>query len=390
MLFERIDLDVVSGQLDKMGVDGWLLYDFHGLNPTAKRIIGHRGMGTRRIFVWLPAGGAPVAIVHRIELQPFDEFPGEVRCYSTWQELHRELGQIVEGKKVAMEISPADAVPYLDRVPYGVVDLLQRVIGATIVDSADLVTRFAATWSGAELADHIDAAKILARVANDNLLFAVNQVGNITEFELQQKVVGELQDAGLKLNDPPIVGFGPGSGSPHYEPSEENPRVLEANQVVLLDLWAGKSLDTVFADQTWMGFSGTNPPEKVTEVWELVRNARDSVLDYIETSYGSKPLTGKELDVVARDVIKAGGYGDHFTHRTGHSIDIDLHGSGPHLDSYETADGRALLQGVGFSVEPGIYLDGEFGVRTEVNVHLGAAGPLVTPDVVQSGLILAS
>jgi Xaa-Pro dipeptidase len=389
MLFERVDLEAVSAQLEAMGVDGWLLYDFHGLNPTAKRVIGYGGMATRRLFVWLPVRGAPVAIAHRIELQPFGEFPGEVRPYATWQELHRELGKLVEGKTVAMEISLADAVPYLDRVPFGVVDLLQRVVGATVVDSADLVTEFAAAWSKTELIDHIDASKILSRVANENLNFAVNQVGQITEFELQQKVITELEEAGLHLNDPPIVGFGPGSGSPHYEPSEDRPRVLEADQVVLLDLWAGKSLETVFADQTWMGFSGKNPPEKVIEVWELARGARDAVLDHIRDNYLSKPLTGKELDEISRGHIKDGGYGEFFTHRTGHSIDIDLHGSGPHLDSYETADERCLRPGVGFSVEPGIYMDGEFGVRTEVNVHLGADGPLVTPERLQSEIIVA-
>jgi Xaa-Pro aminopeptidase len=193
------------------------------------------------------------------------------------------------------------------------------------------------------------------------------------------------------FNEPPIVGFGPNSAKPHYEPHPGKDAVLQSGDLVLLDLWAGRSRDTVFADQTWIAFAGNRVPDRVRTVWDTVRRARDAAIDTIRvaTSEG-RPIAGHEADRAARAVVEAAGYGDAFVHRTGHSIDRDLHGSGPHLDDYETHDDRELVRGVGFSVEPGIYLTGEFGIRSEVNVYMGAAGPEVTPREPQVEMIVRS
>jgi Xaa-Pro dipeptidase len=188
----------------------------------------------------------------------------------------------------------------------------------------------------------------------------------------------------------PIVGFGPNSANPHYEPHAGRDATLRRGEVVLLDLWAGRSLTTVFADQTWMGFAGSRAPAQVTRVWETVRGARDAAVAVVQGAVAAgRPIAGYEADRAARAVVDAAGFGDRFVHRTGHSIDRDLHGSGPHLDDYETHDDRQLVPGVGFSVEPGVYLPGEFGVRSEVNVHWGEAGPEVTPRAPQTRLIVA-
>jgi Xaa-Pro aminopeptidase len=188
----------------------------------------------------------------------------------------------------------------------------------------------------------------------------------------------------------PIVGFGPNSANPHYEPHAGKDATLERGQVILLDLWAGRSRTTVFADQTWMGYAGPRPPDQVIKVWDTVRNARDAAVALVkDAAMRGRAVAGFEADRAARGVIEAAGFGDRFVHRTGHSIDRDLHGSGPHLDDYETHDDRRLLPGVGFSVEPGIYLPGEFGVRSEVNMHWGPSGPEVTPRAPQTELIVA-
>jgi Xaa-Pro dipeptidase len=200
--------------------------------------------------------------------------------------------------------------------------------------------------------------------------------------------VDAIHAAGLEFDHPPIVGFGPNAADPHYEPIAGKDRTLESNQVVLIDLWGGATLGTVFADQTWMGFSGPRPPERVQRVWEVVRDARDAAVERVlRTVASGKPLHGFEIDRAARDVIEAAGFGDYFVHRTGHSIDRDLHGSGPHCDDYETRDDRVLMPGVGFSIEPGIYLTGDFGVRSEINMYWGPDGPTVTPAVPQRELI---
>lgn len=375
--------------LEGIGADAWLVFDFHGLNPVAKRLLDLRGLNTRRIFVLFPKKGEPVAVAHRIELQGFEGFPGRIVPYSGWGELHAALAPLVSGRTLAMEISPDDAVPYLDRVPWGVVGLLTR-LGATIVPSGDLVTRFAATWSAAEWDDHRAAAEILATVAREELARAVGEADRgLTETAMQSRVVAAVERRGLIFNELPIVAFGPNSANPHYEPSVGRGAPLARGDVVLLDLWAGRSRDTVFADQTWMGFAGGDPPPKVKTVWETVRAARDAAVSAVQGAAAERrPIAGFEADRAARAVIERAGFGPAFLHRTGHSIDRDLHGSGPHLDNFETADTRLLIPGIGFSIEPGVYLPGRFGMRSEINVFLGDTGPELTPPAPQQELLL--
>jgi Xaa-Pro aminopeptidase len=373
------------------GADAWLLFEFHGLNPVARRVIGlpEGGLSTRRLFVLLPGEGDPVAVAHRIELQPLEDFPGRIIPYSRWEELHEALGSLVKGRTVAMEISPDDAVPYLDRVPWGVVELIRR-LGARVVPSGALVSHFAARWTPEEIEDHRTAAEILAQVARAELARAVREAdGGLTETALQSRVIAAVEAQGLVFDTPPIVAFGANSANPHYEPRPGSDAMLRRDQVVLLDLWAGRRRTTVFADQTWMGFAGPRPLERVAEVWHVVRGARDAAVGAVlSAAAAGRAIAGYEADRAARRVVEAAGYGDAFLHRTGHSIDRDLHGSGPHLDDYETHDDRRLVPGIGFSVEPGVYLPGEFGVRSEVNMFWGPHGPVMTPAEAQQELVV--
>jgi Xaa-Pro dipeptidase len=337
-------------------------------------------MNTRRLFVLLPRTGEPVAVAHKIELQGLETFPGRVIPYARWSELHEALASLVAGRTLAMEISPRNGVPYLDRVPFGVVELLQG-FGARIVPSGLLVSRFAARWSPEELEDHRFAAEVLAEVARSTLREAArDRTGRLSEAALQATVVAAVEARGLVFDEPPIVGFGPNSAKPHYEPRAGSDAVLQEGDLILLDLWAGRRRNTVFADQTWIGFAGSEVPSRVREVWQTVRSARDATIASLRRAAAErKPIAGYEADRAARAVVEAAGFADAFVHRTGHSIDRSLHGSGPHLDDYETHDDRVLLPGVGFSVEPGIYLPGAFGIRSEVNVYMTEAGPEVTP-----------
>ncbi len=253
-------------------------------------------------------------------------------------------------------------------MPHGVVELVQS-LGGRVVSSAPLVTQFAARWSGAELAGHRRAAQVLAEVAGDALRWAGAETARgaeVREVTVQRRVLDALERAGLITDEPPIVGFQEHSALPHY---------------------------SVFADQTWMAFAGRSPDGEVRRVWETVRQARDAVVERLRDRWGKGNgergrVTGAELDDVARGVIREAGYAEFFVHRTGHSIDRELHGSGPHLDNFETADTRRLIAGVGFSVEPGIYLPGRFGMRSEINVFLDETGAEVNPRVPQQDLLL--
>ena len=389
-LLDGFDFPALRQLLGELGADAWLLYDFHGINPAATRVLGIKGMGTRRFFVLLPRDGKPVALAHRIELASFDGFPGEVRPYAAWRELHDKLGALVSGKTVAMEVSPGDAVPYLDRVPHGVIELIEG-FGARVVSSGTLITRFAARWSASELAGHRRAAEAIAQIAQENLRWAGAELARgaeVRETGVQARVMEAFTRAGLVTDHPPIVGFQANAANPHYEPTAGADRRLAAGDVLLLDLWAGVALGTVFADQTWMAFAGREPSGEVRKVWETVRGAREAAVALLRDRWKQgEPVTGAALDDAARGVIRAAGFGEYFVHRTGHSIDRDLHGSGPHLDNFETADERTLIPGVGFSVEPGIYLPGRFGMRTEINVFLAESGPEVSPRQPQQDLL---
>lgn len=371
-------------------LDGWLLFDFHGLNPVATRVLQLGGMATRRLFVFVPAVGPPTAVVHRIELQRVRGFPGEVRPYAAWRELERELSRLLSGKRVAMEYSARDRVPYLDRVPAGVVELV-RACGAEVQSSSELVTAVASRWSRAELANHRRAAERLREIAVEAFARVRSWYGEgtaPTEQGLQRWLLEALDRSGLYTSDDPIVAAGEHSADPHHEPIAGLDTVIEPGDVLLLDLWAAVAQGTVFADQTWMGFVGGTPPSDVARVFEVVRDARDRVVALLEDKWREGwSITGAELDDTARRVIASAGFAEYVVHRTGHSIDRELHGSGPHLDNFETHDDRKLIAGIGFSVEPGIYLPGRFGVRSEINVVLHEEGPEVTPAEPQRELI---
>ena len=390
-MLDQKTLPDVQAALKDAGLDGWLIFDFHGLNPVAE-MLGREGMGTRRIFVLIPQSGEPVAITHAIEQGPWKKWPAEWRktVYSSWRELEAQLGEIVRGKRVAMEYSPGDAVPYLDRVPAGVIEMV-RAAGAEVVSSADLVSRFYAVWTENDLASHKRAAEIVARIARDAFKRAGEAATGgspLTEYKLQQWILGEFNANGLSTDHGPIVAIGPNAANPHFEPSPRGSAAIERGAILLIDLWAREE-GGLFADQTWMGSLG-EPSERDMKVWLAVRDARDAAIAILHERIGSgKSLRGGEVDDAARGVITSRGFGEKFIHRTGHSIDArDLHGSGPHIDNLETREERNLIHGIGFSIEPGVYLAGDVGMRSEVNAWIGDGEVLITPADYQKDLLI--
>lgn len=374
------------------GLDGWLLFDFRGTNPISQHLLQLPGMVTRRYFCLVPREGTPVALTHAIEQGPWQEWPvsWEKRVYSDWRVLERELAALVGGKRVAMEYSPGDAVPYLDRIPAGVVEMVRKA-GATVVSSADLVTRFYAVWDPALLPSHERAAEELARIARETfaLAGARARAGEpMQEFALAEAIRRAFDDAGLVTDHGPNVSVGVNAANPHYEPSADHSALVTVGSILLIDLWA-REPNGVYADQTWMGSLGA-PSERDQRIWETVRGARDAAIDLLrERVTRGVPVRGREVDDAARNYLTARGFGDAFIHRTGHSIDArDLHGSGPNIDNLETSEERLLLPGVGFSIEPGIYLAGDVGMRSEVNGFIGDGELVITPREYQHDLII--
>ncbi len=391
-------------EIRERGVDAWLLYDFRARNAMAAGILGMPEGQKRRYFLLLRPGQPPLALVQKIELSGWDGWPWQLESYLGWREMEEKLRRMLAGcSTVAMEVSPADAIPYVDNVPAGVVELIES-LGPRVVSSVDLISRTAAQWGerGREL--HHRAARILAATARSAFELAARAAGleprpaedtapgyDVTgeplpkdEHELARWVRARLESEGLTSEDT-IIAVGPNAAKPHYEPSPESSAALDGGQVFMVDLWARVAGEpgAIFADQTWMGFLGPEPPADVEDAWRAIVDARDAAIDTIRVREG---VTGADADRAAREILISRGYEDAIFHRTGHGIDVDLHGVGPTLDSIEMRDDRRLVPGVGFSVEPGVYLEGRFGLRTEVDVYMREDGPEVTPDRIQYDL----
>lgn len=375
----------VQAALREQGLDGWLLYEFHHINPVPVALLG-LGKTTRRAFVLIPAEGEPVAMIHAIEASSWRHWPFSRLSYSGWRDMEEKLGELVGGlDRLAMEVSPGAAVPTLDYVPAGIAGLLLE-FGVEIASSGDLVSAFHSVLSAAQLDDHRRSAVIVkdtARAAFERAAEAIKSGSPITEGALSSWIVDHLRASGLTEQVSCIVAIGPRASDSHYAPVGDG-ETIKRGDLLLIDLW-GAFEGSVAADQTWMGIMAPEVDDRTQEVWEAVRDARDAALDFLRTRFESgEDVMGLEVDDVSRAVITQRGFGEYFVHRTGHSIDTDLHGSGPNLDNLESRDERKLLPGVAFSVEPGIYIADDIGVRSEVNVYWGAEGPEVTPGEYQT------
>ncbi len=381
-----LDLAAIQEALRASGLDGWLLYDFHGSNPIAGQLTGVAGsahMTTRRWYYLIPAQGAPRGLVHAIERHNLDHLPGETTVYAGRQQLDSGLDRLLTGMtRVAMEYSPMCAIPYLSRVDAGTAEAV-RSRGVEILSSGDLVQQFEARWTAAQLVSHQAAADSLYRIkdrAFEEAAAALRAGQSLSEYDLQQHMAGWFEDEGLVSDSPPVVAIGANAGNPHYLPTPTAARPIVKDEVLLLDLW-GKQQGTrgaVFADITWVGVTSAGVPAEVDRAFKAVAGARDAAVALVESAAGSgTDLRGWEVDRAARAVLDREGYGASVLHRTGHSLGESVHGNGVHLDDYETHDDRRILPGTGFTVEPGVYFE-TFGIRSEINVYRGERDVVVT------------
>jgi len=380
-----LDLGAVQKALAAEGLDAWLLYDFHGSNPVSYRLAGMGGAGhlaTRRWYYLIPRSGEPKALVHAIESKNLDHLPGSKTVYAGRDKLQAGLTQILAGmKRVAMEYSPNCSIPYVSRVDAGTVELI-RSLGVTVVSSGDLIQQFEACWNDAAIATHRTASESLYRIKDQAFEEVARRLRDgiaTTEYDIQQKMVGWFKDEGLIADSAPCVSAQENAGNPHYLATAADHRVIRKDEVVLLDLWGKLTTPAaVYADITWMGFTGPNIPERVTKAFAAIAGARDAAVSLVQDAAAAgREVRGFEADQAARKVLIDAGFEDAILHRTGHSLGENVHGNGAHLDDYETHDERRLMPGSGFTIEPGLYFK-DFGVRTEINMVWTAKGPEVT------------
>ncbi|HEV8539695.1 MAG TPA: M24 family metallopeptidase [Nitrospiraceae bacterium] len=376
------------------GLDGWLFYDFRVSDPLAYRVL-RLDPGkhvTRRWYYWVPATGIPIKLLHRIEPHVLDELPGEPMSYMSWQSLGAGLSKMLAGaKQVAMQYSPLNAIPYISRVDAGTIEQI-RGFGVEVVTSADLVQRFEAVWDDRQLASHRAAADTLRRVVDQAFEWirtAITARTPLTEYALQQFMLARFKEHGVITASAPIAAVNAHSADPHYLPAAEGSAPIAEGDLVLIDLWAKRpEPGSVYADITWTGYVGSAVPTRHSEIFSVVRDARDAALEFVRTRVeaGDFPC-GWEVDEISRNVVRNAGYGVKFLHRTGHSIGEEVHGNGANIDNLETRDSRRLMPKTCFSIEPGIYLDGQFGIRSEMDVYVSDREALVFGEPIQTAIV---
>jgi Xaa-Pro dipeptidase len=370
-------LDEIALALGHARLDGWLFYDFRLSDPLAYRILGlsEDGIATRRWFCFVPAHGKPRAIVSAVEAHRLDALGVEKIVYRSHDEMLAALRTALGGaRRIAMDYSPGCAIPYVSRVDAGTVEIV-RAMGIEVVTAADLIQRFEATLTREQLASHQRAARALRSIVDETF----SEIGQlisggrpVSEVSVQESVMARFAAQGLVTHAPPIVAVNEHSADPHYGPTPKHDRAIRRGDFILLDLWAKETApDSIYADFTWVAFAGDKVPAEHARVFKIVADARDATVDLVQRRVAAgEPVSGREADRAARSVIEAAGFGDAFVHRTGHSIGREVHGTGANLDSLETLDDRILIDNTCFSVEPGIYLPGRFGVRSELDMTL--------------------
>jgi Xaa-Pro aminopeptidase len=374
------DLNAVQTAIREAGVDGWLMYDFRGQNVLAQRVAGlSEKKLSRRWFYFVPATGEPRKLVHAIEPAALDHLPGTQKTvYRRWQDLEAGVCALVVGaKRVAMEYSERNANPYISRVDAGTVELV-RSFGPEVVGSGDLIQQFEAVWDDDQEKSHFEAAALCRAaydVAFDFIASEIRAKGKVMETAVQARIMKHFADNGMTTYSPPIVGVGPHSGDPHFDTNVTTDAPIQPGSWVLIDLWAKMNRPrAVYADYTQCAYIGDTVPEQYAKVFTIVAAARDAGINCAKAAFAvQRPLQGWEIDNATRAVIEAAGYGDFYTHRTGHNIGQEVHGNGAHIDGLETREDRRIIRRTCFSIEPGIYLP-EFGARSEVDVYIDAAG----------------
>jgi len=390
-----MQLEAIQKALKESNIDGWLFYDFHNRDAIAHRIlnIDTKRFTSRRWFYYIPAEGTPKKLVHSIETYKLAHLPGEQYVYLPWEQQHALLREILaDAKKIAMQYSPMNAIPYVSIVDGGTIDLI-RSFGIEVVSSADLVSIFESHLSMEDFETHRKAGILMQEIKNaafKEIAHRIRSGKQPKEYEIQEFMHNLMRQNNLAWGDGPVVAINEHAADPHFEPTPENSYTMQIGDLVLIDLWA--KLDqprSIFYDITWMGFIGETVPEKIESLFSIIAKARDTAYNLVKERFASNtPVYGWEVDKACREVVEQAGFGKYFIHRTGHNIGEQVHGNGTHIDNLETKDLRRIIPGSCFSIEPGIYIpDEKLGFRTEIDVFVTDDGKVEVIGDIQQKVI---
>ncbi len=379
--------------LREQGLCGWLLYDYRGMNPIFWDTVGDVTHVTRPCWLWIAADDAPRLLVSYVDQGRFAHLGIDTTLFVSRADMSAKLGGMLAGaQRIAMEYSPQGALPRVSRIDGGTLELV-RSFGVEVAASADLLQYATQRWDAAQLRSHIAAADALGVIAQQ----AFRRIGACiddapTEFEIAEFIRRRFTEAGMAVTDGPVVAANAHAADPHFEPTEANTAAIRRGDWVLIDLWTRQTHpDAMFADITWTAYVGDSVPARHRQAFEAVIGGRDAAVDALERAHRrGETLRGWQVDAVAREHIAAAGFGEYFNHRLGHSLGREVHSNAVNLDGWETHDTRALIPGVAVTIEPGVYLPGEFGVRSEIDVFMGEEGPRVTTQMQRDVVLIGA
>lgn len=390
-----MDLQAIQSELQKKGIDGWLFYDFHNRDAIAARILNMNTsrFASRRWFYYIPASGEPQKLVHSIEQWRCDHLPGKKNVYLPWQQQHALLKEILgNAKKIAMQYSPYNAIPYVSIVDGGTIELI-RSFGIEVVSSADLVSKFESHLTMEDYKSHCEASESMQFIKDSafkEIARRMKENNPPTEYEIYEYMIDLYKKHNMVCEDGPIVAVNEHAADPHFEPTKENSYRMKEGDLVLIDLWAKKNKPgAIYYDITWMGYIGHSVPKEIEDIFQVARAGRLAALDFVKQCFKeNKPVHGWEVDDICRNVLTKAGYGEYFIHRTGHNIGEEVHGNGCHIDNLETKDERVIIPGTCFSIEPGIYMpERKLGYRTEIDIFVTDEGNVEVSGRQQDAII---
>ncbi len=374
------------------GVNGWLLYDYRGLNPIFADTVGSVGHVTRPVWLWIPASGRPRLLLSFVDQSRFDHLDLDTTLFINRRDMIEKLGNNfgISGK-VAMEYTPEGALPRVSNVDGGTLELVKS-LGVEIVPSADLLQYATQRWNAEQFESHVYAAQKLSVIVQEAFRYIGDSIDSgVTEYDVKEFINNRFLEEGMIVTDGPAVAVNEHASDPHFDPTPENSVEIKRGDWVLIDLWTRlPGEDDMFGDITWTAYVGDEVPAKQREVFDIVLGSRDAALAEMEKAFGEgRILEGWELDKVARDYIEEAGYGEYFNHRLGHSLGRKVHSNAVNLDSWETHDTRQLIPGIAVTIEPGIYIP-EFGVRSEIDVFMSEDGPQVTTQMQRDVVLIGA
>jgi Xaa-Pro aminopeptidase len=366
-----VSLETFQEAIRDESLHGWLFCNMHHRDLLADRLldIPREAMNSRQWFYFIPAEGEPTKIVHAVEETALHHLPGRETRYGSREELMQALAALPKGKVGAQFSQNLTAISYLD---YGTALLLQEA-GFTLVSSADLIQKTVGVLTDREIESHERAAAHLYEIIGKTWEACkawIYDGRSLFEGDLQEWIYQEFEARALTTDHPPIVAAGQHSANPHYMVEGRGSPISDGD-IIQFDIFAREQPQgSIFADISWTAFCDQAVPSSISRVFQAVQGARDSAVQLITERLGSNtPVRGDEVDTHVRTLLEELGLGSYLRHRTGHSIDTEIHGSGANLDSVEFPDSRELIEGSCFSIEPGVYLE-TFGIRTEIDVYI--------------------